>query len=87
MNNDNRIRLLAVLRILESRKVEDEPITSISIVEILKTKGISANRKSVLKDLEALRDMDIAVYSKKRGWKTTKAIRDSGKKTYFGTFG
>lgn len=61
--NAQKLKLLWLLRILFEETDEEEGLTMPEIIERLAERGISAERKSVYRDIEALRDfgMDIAV--------------------------
>ena len=57
MKTDNiRGRLLMVLELLKLNSDSEHPMSSAEILEQLKKDGIEAERKSIYRDIEALRD-------------------------------
>lgn len=54
--NDNRIRLLAVLEILQAYSDEKHPLSSTDIIQYLSERGISAEKKAIIKDIKALEE-------------------------------
>ncbi|MBQ7836777.1 MAG: WYL domain-containing transcriptional regulator [Clostridia bacterium] len=62
MENESKLRLLYTGQILNRRTDEDNPLSIVQIIDILKKDyGISAHRTTVTKDIEALREYGMDV--------------------------
>ena len=64
-------KLLFLYKLLSERTDEDHPLATQQIIDILEENGISAERKSIYTDMEALRLMGLDVQSRKgrgAGW-------------------
>lgn len=66
-----KLKLLALLDILRQKSDEEHPLTMAQIIDLLARQGISAERKSLYDDMEALRTFGydvISVKSKQTGY-------------------
>ena len=62
MKSDNiRLRLIKVLEILRQKSDPEHPVSSGEILDELKKYGIEAERKSIYRDIEALRDSGLDI--------------------------
>lgn len=59
--NDNRIRLLAVLEILQTYSDEKHPLSSTDILQYLSLQNISAEKKAIIKDIKALEEAGLDI--------------------------
>ncbi len=50
-------KLILILRYLQQKSDEDHPVSMSRLIEYLESEGISAERKSIYDDMEALRDL------------------------------
>lgn len=53
---DTKVKLLHLLDILNTKTDEDHPLDAAALIEELEKRGISAERKSIYRDLDVLRD-------------------------------
>ncbi len=63
MENESKLRLLYTARILNELTDENNPLSTVQIIDILKERyGISTHRTTVAKDMEILREYGIDIY-------------------------
>ncbi|MDR3998007.1 MAG: WYL domain-containing protein, partial [Evtepia sp.] len=68
-HSDQRDRTLSLIRLLYQESDEDHPFTTQQIVQRLTQAGISAERKSVYRDLAAMNQHGFPVaYRRGAGW-------------------
>ena len=67
-----RNRVLAVLRILIRNTDEDKTLTTPELIELLNGQGITADRRSIYEDIEAINNA---------GWEVLRS--DTGKRGYY----
>lgn len=65
-NNKQKLKLLAIMRMLQDETDSERGLTMRDIIERLEAQGIEAERKSVYRDIETLREfgLDIATYQR-----------------------
>lgn len=61
--SSQKLKLLYVLQMLEEETDENSGLTMNDILERLEEKGISAERKSIYRDMEVLRDFGLQIYT------------------------
>jgi len=69
--SDQKAKLLILWRLLLQKGDEENPITTAELISALEREGISAERKSIYADMEALRQFGLDVQSRKGkdgGW-------------------
>lgn len=69
--SDNRIRLLAVLKILVQYSDENHPLSSVDILQYLSEQNILAEKKAIVKDIKALEAAGLDIlytHSPKQGY-------------------
>lgn len=59
--NNQKLKILALLRILETETDDEQGLTMPQLIERLAAQGISAERKSVYRDLTALREAGFSI--------------------------
>lgn len=65
-NNKQKLKLLAIMRMLQDETDSERGLTMRDIIERLEAQGIEAERKSIYRDIETLREFgfDIATYQR-----------------------
>lgn len=64
-NANQKLKLLLVWQILMERTDEEHGLTIAAIIELLEAQGISAERKSIYSDLQALMDFGVDIITRK----------------------
>ena len=60
-SENQKLKLLYIKEYLERRTDEDHPVSADVLAEYLQNQGISCERKSVYRDLEALREFGLDI--------------------------
>ena len=65
VSNYTKKRLLLILELLYKTTDEENPISTVGIMEYLKDKGFSNERKALTSDMRILTDMDYDILTRK----------------------
>ena len=60
-SENQKLKLLYIMELLQERTDEEHPVTTQEIIDYLRTKGITAERKSIYSDIELLTDYGLDI--------------------------
>ena len=75
--NRQKLKLLYLMRMLEEETDAEQGLTMAQILERLEAQGITAERKGIYRDIEALREFGLDVRTYQRWWTPCRARASS----------